>query len=302
MKKISITIILLIGIVCSEAGADWGWERKIEKGPTFGFELGAGMTSVTHKIRTATISTSDKEGFVFGLEGQIGMSRRFLISLGSEYYPLHKIRSWGRTPSLGEYTEEEGISLWPLNAGFRYHPPLYLGRRLRIFIIGGVICNIAHYYLRASYAGGSLTRWGYNLGQYCGGGIEYFWMRRSSIALSYRYNFGKSLDLGYSGYTIRVDPNYVSGRILLNSYFGRTPEMKKKRLRTKKEKIRIGKEISREEKVEIMKEHYKKATNYYKKGKYEKAIKEWEKVLEIDPNHKNSKICLEKARKKLKEK
>ena len=293
MRKFLTILIILAGIISSEAGTDCCWGQKREKGPTFGFELKFGMHSASHVIETANTWRHGKDGFVYGLEGQIGITPRFLISFGAEYRPLYLTHLWGWTPSLGEYTEDEGISLWPLNGGFKYYPPLPLGRRLKVFIVGGAIYNIGHYYLKASYSGGSTSRWKYNLGEYCGGGIEYFLLRWISIALNYRYNFAKIIDLGYSGYTININPKCVNGQVLLTSYFGRAPEIRKKTLKKK---------LTREEKVEIMREHYEKATNYYKKGKYEKAIREWEKVLEIDPNHKNSKICIEKARNKLKEK
>ena len=50
-----------------------------------------------------------------------------------------------------------------------------------------------------------------------------------------------------------------------------------------------------------MREHYNKATKLYEQGKYKKAIKEWEKVLKLDPDHKQSKNSIEKARQKLEE-
>jgi len=50
-----------------------------------------------------------------------------------------------------------------------------------------------------------------------------------------------------------------------------------------------------------MRKYFNKATQLYLQGKYEEAIKYWEKVLEIDPNHKLSKIKIRKAKKKLRE-
>ena len=185
MKKIPIIVIVLIGIAYFEAGADWDWGKKREKGPIFGVELKFGMHSAAHVIETANTSRHGQDGFVYGLEGQIGITPRFLISFGGEYRPLYLTHLWGWNPFLGEYTEDEGISLWPLNGGFKYYPPLPLGQRLKIFIVGGAIYNIGHYYLKASYSGGSTSRWKYNLGEYCGGGIEYFLLRRISIALNY---------------------------------------------------------------------------------------------------------------------
>ncbi len=57
--------------------------------------------------------------------------------------------------------------------------------------------------------------------------------------------------------------------------------------------------ISKVAKVRQMKKHYMRATRYYKKRMYKEAIREWEKVLKIDPNHKQSKEGIEKAKKKM---
>jgi len=66
---------------------------------------------------------------------------------------------------------------------------------------------------------------------------------------------------------------------------------KVKKSETKKEKL----------KKEKMRKHFMKGQEFYIKGKYKEAIKEWKKVLELDPNHKLSKIKIEKAKKKLEE-
>jgi len=64
--------------------------------------------------------------------------------------------------------------------------------------------------------------------------------------------------------------------------------------------LRMGSpKISKEARIKEMKNHYMKATEYYKKGMYKQAIEEWEKVLKIDPNHKQSKEAIEKAKKKM---
>ena len=49
-----------------------------------------------------------------------------------------------------------------------------------------------------------------------------------------------------------------------------------------------------------MRKHFNKATQLYSEGKYEEAIKEWQKVLEIDPNHNLSKVKIKKAKEKIK--
>jgi len=64
--------------------------------------------------------------------------------------------------------------------------------------------------------------------------------------------------------------------------------------------LRMGSSgINKEAKLEEMKRHYTKATEYYKKGMYKEAISEWEELLKIDPNHKQSKEAIEKAKKKM---
>lgn len=64
--------------------------------------------------------------------------------------------------------------------------------------------------------------------------------------------------------------------------------------------LRMGSpKISKEAKIKEMKNHYMRAARYYKKRMYKEAISEWEKVLKIDPNHKQSKELIEKAKKKM---
>ncbi|HAX61796.1 MAG TPA: hypothetical protein DCX95_04450 [Elusimicrobia bacterium] len=49
-----------------------------------------------------------------------------------------------------------------------------------------------------------------------------------------------------------------------------------------------------------MGQHYSAGVALYEKREYEKAIAEWEEVLKLDPNHKQSKKMIEKARKQMK--
>lgn len=66
--------------------------------------------------------------------------------------------------------------------------------------------------------------------------------------------------------------------------------------------LRMGSpKISKRAKIKQMKKHYMRATRYYKKRMYKEAIEEWEKVLKIDPNHKQSKELIEKTKKKMKQ-
>jgi len=66
--------------------------------------------------------------------------------------------------------------------------------------------------------------------------------------------------------------------------------------------LRMGSpEISKEARIKQMKNHYMRAARYYKKAMYKEAISEWEKVLKIDPNHKQSKELIDKTKKKMKQ-
>ena len=49
-----------------------------------------------------------------------------------------------------------------------------------------------------------------------------------------------------------------------------------------------------------IKSHYQKGLKFYSMGQYEKAIMEWEKVLELAPTHKMALKNIEKAKKMMK--
>ncbi|MFH2070784.1 MAG: tetratricopeptide repeat protein, partial [Elusimicrobiota bacterium] len=53
---------------------------------------------------------------------------------------------------------------------------------------------------------------------------------------------------------------------------------------------------------ERMKEHYTLGVTYYRLGKYNDSLKEFESLLKIDPNHKQSLRMVEELKKKLKKK
>ena len=63
----------------------------------------------------------------------------------------------------------------------------------------------------------------------------------------------------------------------------------------KKESSNIEEKDVRSDKLK--RQYFGRATAFYVQGEYGKAIKEWEKVLEIDPNHELSKQKIEKAKK-----
>jgi len=62
---------------------------------------------------------------------------------------------------------------------------------------------------------------------------------------------------------------------------------------------KFGSLLSSDKKKELMQKYFMKGTQYYLDGNYEGAIKEWKKVLKLDPNHKPSKRKIKKAREKL---
>jgi len=48
--------------------------------------------------------------------------------------------------------------------------------------------------------------------------------------------------------------------------------------------------------------YFNDAVKFYEKGEYKKAIEQWEKVLELDPEHSESKRLIRQAEEKLNEK
>ncbi len=119
-----------------------------------------------------------------------------------------------------------------------------------------------------------------------------------------------------------INGNYKNARKLLNEALEISPEDKKlkkmyKRLaKLKKEGLpsvkipavvvvkpaETKKELSPEEKTILKGEFYNKGVELYQQGKYKEAIKLWENVLKLDPDHKPSIEVIEKARKKIKRK
>ena len=70
------------------------------------------------------------------------------------------------------------------------------------------------------------------------------------------------------------------------------------RIKRAKEMLGLSEE---ERKLRFMKECYGLGTSYFQRGDYEKAIKEFEKILAIDPNHAQSKRMLERCRDAIRE-
>jgi len=58
--------------------------------------------------------------------------------------------------------------------------------------------------------------------------------------------------------------------------------------------------LSEKEKIEKMKTYYYRGIDYYKRGEYEAAIAEFEKVLQLKPDHTQSLRLIERARERMK--
>jgi len=56
-------------------------------------------------------------------------------------------------------------------------------------------------------------------------------------------------------------------------------------------------QMTEKEKKEKMSQHFIKATDLFQQQKYSEAIKEWDEVLKLDPNHQQSKEMIEKTKK-----
>ena len=126
-----------------------------------------------------------------------------------------------------------------------------------------------------------------------------------SINLGYRVNveegalsfgFGivqGNIDFGYKYKSADyLDARHIFG---IGLKFGEAQSSEKK---TKKHKTEI---FTEKEKKEMMKEYFNRATKLYNQGKYKEAIREWENVLDLGPNHELSKIKIEKAKQMLEE-
>jgi len=94
---------------------------------------------------------------------------------------------------------------------------------------------------------------------------------------------------------------YGSHRFSLTLRFGGSREMVSEPKVIKPTEISIPEvPLTEEEKVEEMKKYYYRGLDYYKKGEYEKAIAEFEKVLELKPDHTQSLTLIERARERMK--
>jgi len=101
------------------------------------------------------------------------------------------------------------------------------------------------------------------------------------------------VDYGFIFPASGINRTYGTHKISINVKFG-VPE----------KRIIKSKKLTEEKKKELMRKYFGQATKYYRQEQYEKAIRMWEKVLELDPTHEISKEKIQKAKemKKLKEK
>jgi len=76
-------------------------------------------------------------------------------------------------------------------------------------------------------------------------------------------------------------------------------KMKKQKERSTKKKGKIDQKQEKQKKK--LTEYYYKALDAYKRGEYKKAIKYFEKVLAINPQHQHSREVIEKVKQKLKD-
>lgn len=79
------------------------------------------------------------------------------------------------------------------------------------------------------------------------------------------------------------------------------PEHKKadKYIEKAKEKNQKERETAEDRRLKLIEKHYGKAFTSYAQGRFDKAIKECEEVLRLDPDNKKTNILIEKSREKL---
>lgn len=94
---------------------------------------------------------------------------------------------------------------------------------------------------------------------------------------------------------------YGSHRFSVTLRFGRLREIISEEKRLIPTEITIPERpLSEEEKTEEMKRYYYRGIDYYKRGEYEAAIAEFEKVLQLKPDHSQSLRLIERAKERMK--
>lgn len=69
--------------------------------------------------------------------------------------------------------------------------------------------------------------------------------------------------------------------------------------RSREKVATMKKEQEEKKRREAMDKHYFRGIDYYAEGEFEKAVKEWDEVLRIDPEHKGAQEYIDKARDKI---
>ncbi|MFH2084946.1 MAG: tetratricopeptide repeat protein [Candidatus Omnitrophota bacterium] len=83
----------------------------------------------------------------------------------------------------------------------------------------------------------------------------------------------------------------------LNEMLGRV-----KTLRSNgRKQVKTDKNLPEKEKKKLMSVFFNNGTKLYEQGKYKEAIASWEKVLEIEPKHQQSREVIKKAKQKMAE-
>ncbi len=128
------------------------------------------------------------------------------------------------------------------------------------------------------------------------------------LRLGYKYQFGdKNLSESMSTYTtgfgIKIKDISLDYALLPHPYLGMTHRLGMNfsfGRNVFKDKVQeIKKEIisdKKPDKNELIIKYTKEATDYFNAGKYDAAIKMWEKVLEIEPENNEAKIGIKKAK------
>ncbi|MBA7516825.1 hypothetical protein ES705_08874 [subsurface metagenome] len=94
---------------------------------------------------------------------------------------------------------------------------------------------------------------------------------------------------------------YGSHRFSVTLRFGRLREIVSEMPRPSPAEIGIPtKPLSEEEKIEGMRRYYYRGIDHYKRGEYEAAIAEFEKVLQLKPDHSQSLRLIERAKERMK--
>ncbi|MCD6311374.1 MAG: tetratricopeptide repeat protein [Elusimicrobia bacterium] len=104
-----------------------------------------------------------------------------------------------------------------------------------------------------------------------------------------------------------IKGNYKNSQALLEEAIKMNPsdELKEmcERVKTLRanglRQVKTDKDLPEKEKKKLMSAFFNKGTKLYEYGKYKEAIASWEKVLEIEPKHQQSREVIKKAKKKM---